>query len=211
MSRHPSCDIITKGIAVLRQEGICLTGRKGTDDLRTRILGIDPGYAIVGCGVIEYDGRNFTTLDYGPITTPAGMPFADRLAVIYEGIEELLNLYHPDAMAVEKLYFNTNQKTAIDVAQARGVILLAARQNQVPFFEYTPLQVKQSVVGYGRAVKQQIIEMTTRLLNLKQPPKPDDVADALAIAICHAHTAGSPAAVSLAEAIARQERKDGTR
>ena len=85
-------------------------------------------------------GRNFTTLDYGPITTPAGMPFADRLAVIYEGIEELLNLYHPDAMAVEKLYFNTNQKTAIDVAQARGVILLAARQNQVPFFEYTPLQ-----------------------------------------------------------------------
>ncbi len=161
--------------------------------------------------MIEYDGRNFTTLDYGPITTPAGMPFADRLAVIYEGIEELLNLYHPDAMAVEKLYFNTNQKTAIDVAQARGVILLAARQNQVPFFEYTPLQVKQSVVGYGRAVKQQIIEMTTRLLNLKQPPKPDDVADALAIAICHAHAAGSPAAVSLAEAIARQERKDGTR
>lgn len=185
--------------------------RKGRIFLKTRILGIDPGYAIVGCGVIEYDGRNFTTLDYGPITTPAGIPFADRIAAIYDGVAGLLELYRPDAMAVEKLYFNTNQKTAIDVAQARGVILLAARQKGVPFFEYTPLQVKQSVVGYGRAVKQQIIEMTTRLLNLKKPPKPDDVADALAIAICHAHTAGSQAASALADAIARQERKDGTR
>ena len=145
------------------------------------------------------------------ITTPAGMPFADRIAAIYDGVAGLLELYRPDAMAVEKLYFNTNQKTAIDVAQARGVVLLAARQKGVPFFEYTPLQVKQSVVGYGRAVKQQIIEMTTRLLNLKKPPKPDDVADALAIAICHAHTAGSQAASALANAIARQERKDGTR
>lgn len=177
--------------------------------MRTRILGIDPGYAIVGCGVVEYDGRNFTTLDYGPITTPAGMPFADRLAIIYDGMIELLDKYHPDAMSVEKLYFNTNQKTAIDVAQARGVILLAAQQKGVPFYEYTPLQVKQSVVGYGRAVKQQIIEMTTRILNLKKPPKPDDVADALAIAICHAHCAASGAASALAEAIARQERKDG--
>ena len=87
--------------------------------MRTRILGIDPGYAIVGCGVIEYDGRNFVTLDYGPITTSAGMPFADRLAIIYDGIMELLEKYQPDAMSVEKLYFNTNQKTAIDVAQAR--------------------------------------------------------------------------------------------
>ena len=98
--------------------------------MRTRILGIDPGYAIVGCGVVEYDGRNFTTLDYGPITTPAGMPFADRLAIIYDGMIELLDKYHPDAMSVEKLYFNTNQKTAIDVAQARGVILLAAKKRQ---------------------------------------------------------------------------------
>lgn len=159
--------------------------------MRTRILGIDPGYAIVGCGVLEYDGRSFTTLDYGAITTPAGTEFSSRLMVIYDGVCELLAMYHPDAMAIEKLFFNTNQKTAIDVAQARGVIVLAARKYNVPVYEYTPLQVKQSVVGYGRAVKQQVIEMTTRLLNLKKTPKPDDVADALAIAVCHAHSACS--------------------
>ena len=157
----------------------------------TRILGIDPGYAIVGCGVLDYDGRVFRTLDYGPITTPAGTEFSQRLAAIYGGMAELLEQYRPDAVAVEKLYFNTNQKTAIDVAQARGVILLAAQLHGIPAYEYTPLQVKLSVVGYGRAVKQQVIEMTTRLLGLKKPPKPDDVADALAIAICHGHTACS--------------------
>jgi crossover junction endodeoxyribonuclease RuvC len=156
--------------------------------LKTRILGIDPGYAIVGCGVLEYDGRSFRTLDYGAVTTPAGVEFTARLMAIYEGVSSLLELYHPDAMAIEKLFFNTNQKTAIDVAQARGVILLAAKKFDVPVYEYTPLQVKQSVVGYGRAVKQQVIEMTTRLLNLQKAPKPDDVADALAIAVCHAHT-----------------------
>ena len=158
---------------------------------KTRILGIDPGYAIVGCGVLEYNGRDFLTLDYGAVTTPAGAEFTARLLAIYDGVRELLERYRPDAMAIEKLFFNTNQKTAIDVAQARGVILLAARQYGVPVFEYTPLQVKQSVVGYGRAVKQQVIEMTTRLLNLKKTPKPDDVADALAIAICHAHSSCS--------------------
>ncbi len=159
--------------------------------MKTRILGIDPGYAIVGCGVLEYDGRSFLTLDYGAVTTPAGAEFTARLSAIYDGVCELLKCYHPDAMAIEKLFFNTNQKTAIDVAQARGVILLAARQYGVPVYEYTPLQVKQSVVGYGRAVKQQVIDMTTRMLNLKKAPKPDDVADALAIAICHAHSACS--------------------
>ena len=159
--------------------------------MRTKILGIDPGYAIVGCGIVEYDGSRFVTLDYGAITTPAGMEFTERLAAIYDGLCELLEQYHPDAMAIEKLYFNTNQKTAIDVAQARGVILLAAKKHGVSMYEYTPLQVTQSVVGYGRAVKQQIIEMTTRILNLKRAPKPDDVADALAIAICHAHSACS--------------------
>lgn len=160
-----------------------------------KIIGIDPGYAIVGVGVIEYQNSRFTTLDYGAITTSADMVFANRLKVIYEDLTQIVQRHKPDAIAVEKLFFTTNQKTAIDVAQARGIILLVASLHQVPCFEYTPLQVKQSVVGYGKAVKKQVMEMTKRLLNLKQIPKPDDVADALAIAICHAHTA--PSLISL--------------
>lgn len=156
-----------------------------------RILGIDPGYAIVGVGVIEYNGQRFNTLEYGAITTPAGMPFSQRLQMIYEQMQEILMIYKPEAMAVEKLYFNTNTTTAIDVAQARGVILVAAQQAGVPCYEYTPLQVKQAVVGYGRAEKKQVIEMTKKILSLSRTPKPDDVADALAIAICHAHSAPS--------------------
>ena len=175
------------------------------------ILGIDPGYAIVGWGVLEYQGNRFTIRGYGAITTPAGMDFPRRLQMIYEDMNTVLQKYRPDVLSIEKLYFTNNKTTGIDVAQARGVILLAATMHGLKVHEYTPMQVKQSVVGYGRAVKQQIIEMTTRLLNLKKPPKPDDVADALAIAICHAHTAGSQAASALADAIARQERKDGTR
>lgn len=170
-----------------------------------RILGIDPGYAIVGCGIIDYDRRGFETLEYGAITTPAGMPFGNRLAEIYHQTGQLLRQFHPEAMAVEKLYFNTNTTTAIDVAQARGVILLAACEAGVPVYEYTPLQVKQAVVGYGRAEKRQVIEMTTRLLRLPRPPKPDDVADALAIAICHAHTGPS----RLEQALHTQERRTG--
>ena len=115
------------------------------------ILGIDPGYAIVGWGVIEYSGSKFRTLGYGSITTPAGMPTVDRLERIYKGMQELLEKYHPDEMAVEELFFNTNGKTAIVVAEARGIILLAARLAGVRIAEYTPLQVKQAVVGYGRA------------------------------------------------------------
>lgn len=156
-----------------------------------RIMGIDPGYAIVGCGVLDYDGRRFKVLEYGAITTPAGAPFPDRLQMIYEQMTELLARYKPEAMAVEKLYFNTNTTTAIDVAEARGVILLAARQQDVLVSEYTPLQVKQAVVGYGRAEKRQVIEMTKKILALTRTPKPDDVADALAIAVCHAHTGPS--------------------
>lgn len=156
-----------------------------------RIIGIDPGYAIVGVGVIEYKNSRFTTLDYGAITTKANTDFAFRLKVIYDDFTQIVNQYKPDAIAIEKLFFTTNQKTAIDVAQARGIILLVASQNNIPCYEYTPLQVKQSVVGYGKAIKSQVIEMTTKLLKLKQKPKPDDVADALAIAICHAHTAPS--------------------
>ena len=161
------------------------------------ILGIDPGYAIVGCGIIEYNGRSFRTLDYGAITTPAGMEFPERLRLIYDGTAELIARYHPDAMAIEKLFFNTNTTTAIDVAQARGVVLLAAAQAGVACYEYTPLQVKQAVVGYGRSVKKQVIEMTKKILNLQQGPKLDDVADALAIAICHAHAAPGRVAAQL--------------
>lgn len=155
------------------------------------ILGIDPGYAIVGYGLLEYQNNRFRTVDYGAITTPAGMDFSQRLEVIYQQMQALLSQYRPQAMAVERLYFHNNQKTAIDVAQARGVILLAARLQGIEVFEYTPLQVKSSVVGYGQAVKKQVQEMTRILLHLDAVPKPDDTADALAIAICHAHSSGS--------------------
>ena len=152
------------------------------------ILGIDPGYAIVGWGVIEYNGSKFRTLGYGSIQTPAGMPTVERLERIYIGMNELIKKYKPDEMAVEELFFNTNSKTAIVVAEARGIILLSAKVNGVNISEYTPLQVKQAVVGYGRAEKKQVITMVTSLLNLPAPPKPDDTADALAIAVCHAHS-----------------------
>ena len=155
------------------------------------ILGIDPGYAIVGAGVVDYAGGQFRLVEAKAVTTEAGTPFAQRLCGIYEGVGWLIEAHRPAAMAVEQLYFNTNSKTAIDVAQARGVILLAAAQAGVPVFEYTPLQVKQSVVGYGRAEKKQVQDMVKLLLRLSACPKPDDVADALAIAICHAHSAGS--------------------
>lgn len=156
-----------------------------------KIIGVDPGYAIVGIGVIDYQNTRFTTLDYGAITTPPEVAFPERLKMIYEDFYEIVERYRPDAIAVERLFFSTNVTTGIDVAQARGIILLVAALHGVPCFEYTPVQVKLAVVGYGKAVKKQVMEMTTRVLNLKQVPKPDDVADALAIAICHAHTAPS--------------------
>lgn len=156
-----------------------------------RILGIDPGYAIVGFGVLEYDGRSFQVVNFGAITTPAGIPFDERLDMIYKDMTQLFLTYHPECMSLEKLYFNTNHTTAIDVAQARGVILLAARQNGVKTYEYTPLQVKNSVVGYGRAEKKQVQEMTRSMLSLKEVPKPDDTADALALAITHGHSSHS--------------------
>lgn len=155
------------------------------------ILGIDPGYAIVGYGLIKYEANRFGVVDFGAITTPANMPFPDRLQSIYTDLCFLFEKHRPDALSIEKLFFNTNQKTAIDVAQARGVVLLTAKINNVPIFEYTPLQVKQSVVGYGRAEKKQVQEMTRQLLGLSAVPKPDDTADALAMAICHAHCSGS--------------------
>lgn len=151
------------------------------------ILGIDPGLAIVGWGIIDYSGNKFRTLDYGSIQTPAGMATEDRLVAIYDELSAIISKYKPAAMAVEELFWNTNQTTGIRVSQARGVILLCAAQNKIEIAEYTPLQVKQAVVGYGRADKKQVISMVTTLLNLAKPPKPDDTADALAIAICHAH------------------------
>lgn len=157
------------------------------------ILGIDPGYAIVGYGVLRFENNRFSVLDFGAITTPAGMYFPARLKAIHDDLTYLFTKFRPDAMAIEKLFFNTNKKTAVDVAQARGIILLSAQENGAEIFEYTPLQVKQSVVGYGRAEKKQVQEMTRSILGLSAVPKPDDTADALAMAICHAHCSGSAA------------------
>ncbi len=156
-----------------------------------RILGIDPGYAIVGYGVLDYDGRNFSVKGYGAITTTPDQQFDERLGVIYNDMNDLIEMYKPDAISLEKLYFNTNHTTAIDVAQARGVILLSANKHDIKVYEYTPLQVKNSVVGYGRAEKKQVQEMTRSILRLKEIPKPDDAADALALAITHGHYATS--------------------
>lgn len=152
------------------------------------IIGIDPGYAIVGVGVVEYKGNKFRPIEYRAITTPAGMNTVDRLKKIYDEMAMLIDKHKPDAMAIEELFFNSNQKTAINVAQARGVILVAAANKGLPVREYTPLQVKQSVTGYGRADKKQIQEMVKLILHLNVIPKPDDAADALALAICHAHS-----------------------
>ena len=156
-----------------------------------RILGIDPGLAIVGWGVIDFEKSKFRTVAYGALRTPAGICTEERLRLLYDGMRELLEKYKPDAMAIEELFFNTNITTGIRVAEARGVLLLAARQAGVEMQEYTPLQVKQAVVGYGKAEKKQVIAMVTALLNLPKPPKPDDVADAVAIAICHSQCRGS--------------------
>jgi len=156
-----------------------------------RILGVDPGYAIVGCGVVDWTGSAFRLVDYGAITTPAGEPMERRLETIYTQLTTAIQKYRPQAMAIEQLYFTNNVTTGIAVAQARGVILLCAGQNGLEIGEYTPMQVKQAVVGYGKAEKAQVMEMTRRMLGLSQIPRPDDAADALAVAICHGHTGGS--------------------
>lgn len=153
-----------------------------------RIMGIDPGYAIVGYGTVEYVGNKFCPVEFGAITTSAGMAFEDRLKEVYEGLDGAIKRAKPEAIAIEQLFFTTNQKTVIQVAMARGVILLCAKNNNIPIYEYTPLQIKQAVAGYGKAVKKQVMEMTRILLKLEKVPKPDDTADALAVAICHAHS-----------------------
>lgn len=153
-----------------------------------KILGIDPGYAIVGFGILETQKGRPHLLRCGAINTPAGMPMPRRLVQIQEDMETLIHTFAPDVMAVEELYFNTNVTTGIGVAQARGVILMTAAKLGVEIFTYTPSQVKQAVVGYGKAEKRQVMEMTRRLLNLTAVPKPDDAADAVAIALCHARS-----------------------
>ena len=156
-----------------------------------RILGLDPGIAIVGFGVIEAENGHFRSLTYGAIRTQAGLPLSERLETIYNDLAQLLDTMQPDAVAIEELFFNTNITTGIAVAHGRGVILLSAYRHNIPVYEYTPLQVKQSVVGYGRAEKRQVIDMVKRMLNLPAPAKPDDASDALALAICHARSSTS--------------------
>lgn len=150
-----------------------------------RILGIDPGYAIVGYGLIHYENGNCQNIGYGAITTDSNMDFNMRLEYIYDRMTLLLSKSRPDAISIERLYFQNNQKTAIGVAEARGVILLAGMKAGVEIFEYTPLQVKVSITGYGKAEKPQMMASIQRLLGLKEIPRPDDAADALGLAICH--------------------------
>lgn len=150
-----------------------------------KILGIDPGIAIVGYSIVECEGNNYRALEYGCITTDSKMDFPDRLKLVYDEISNIIDEHKPDDLAIEELFFNKNVKTAIMVGQARGVEILAAKNKGLEIFEYTPLQIKQAVVGYGRAEKHQVQEMVKMLLNLKTIPKPDDAADALAVAMCH--------------------------
>ncbi len=155
------------------------------------VLGIDPGIATVGFGVIKAAGSRQALVRCGAIRTASGSRLALRLKQIYDDSCQLISIYKPDAIAVEELFFNTNLKTGISVAHGRGVIVLAGEAHGIPMFEYTPLQVKQTVAGYGRADKKQVMEMVRRLLSMNEPPRPDDAADALAIAICHARVANS--------------------
>ena len=156
-----------------------------------RILGIDPGYGITGFGLLDAERSRFTLLRCGAITTPPNTDFPWRLSVIYNDMVQLLGIAKPDAVAVEELFFGHNVTTGINVAQSRGVILLAVQQAGVPIYEYKPMQVKQAVVGYGNASKHQVMDMTKRILNLDAVPKPDDAADAVAIALCHARSCTS--------------------
>ena len=156
-----------------------------------RILGIDPGYATIGFGVIESQGIQARMLTYGAITTPAGIPLSRRLYQIGCDMEELIGKTKPDVISIEELFFNTNLTTGIAVAHGRGVLLFMAEKCGIPLFEYTPGQVKLAVTGYGKAEKRQVMDMTRRLLKLKAVPRPDDAADALALALCHARSSTS--------------------
>jgi crossover junction endodeoxyribonuclease RuvC len=160
----------------------------GKGGVRLVIMGIDPGLATLGYGIVSYDGNRVTPLDYGVITTPAKVPLPRRLVMLYEGIEELVRQNAPDDIALEELFFSKNVTTGIQVGHARGAAIVALRQYSESLYEYTPMQIKQAVAGYGKADKQQVQHMVKTLLNLREIPRPDDAADALALAICHAHS-----------------------
>lgn len=162
------------------------------------ILGLDPGSALLGFGVVRQVGSEIRAVEYGAINTPKDMELAQRLELLYRQLRELLGRVHPECAAVESLFFNVNVRTALAVGQARGVALLACAQAGCEVHEYTPQQVKQGVVGYGRAEKRQVQEMVRLLLRLEERPRPDDAADALALAICHAHAGGLLRAISRA-------------
>lgn len=156
-----------------------------------KILGIDPGYATTGFGLVDSDRGAYRLLQYGVVTTPKELPFPQRLEILFHDVCQLLAALRPDAAAVEELFWGHNITTGIGVSHGRGVILLALQKGGVPIFEYTPMQVKQAVVGYGKAEKRQVIDMTRRLLHMREPAKPDDAADAIAIALCHARSSSS--------------------
>lgn len=155
-----------------------------------RILGIDPGYAILGWGIIDLVGNRFSVVDYGAVLTDTSMDMPARLQALYNGLTDIIKKYKPEDASIEQLFFNSNAKTAILVGEARGVAVLACANGNLNIAEYTPLQIKQALVGYGRADKKQVQYMVKTMLNLKSVPKPDDTADALAAAICHAHSHG---------------------
>lgn len=152
------------------------------------VMGVDPGFAITGYGILKYEGNKFSPIEYGAILTKVGESFSDRLLKIETQMNGIIEKFKPDAVSIEELFFNKNVKTAIMAAHGRGVAMVTAARYGIEVFEYTPLQVKQSVVGYGRADKMQVQQMVKAILNLPEIPKPDDVADALAIAICHCHS-----------------------
>ena len=156
-----------------------------------RILGIDPGYATIGFGAIEAERGNFKLLQYGTITTSPDTSFPRRLLTIYQDMQQLFDVLKPDVMAIEELFWGHNVTTGIGVSHGRGVILLSAAQMDIPIFEYTPMQIKQAVVGYGNATKLQVMDMTKRILKMERVARPDDAADAIAVALCHARSSTS--------------------
>ena len=166
-----------------------------------RILGIDPGYAILGYGILDMTGNHFSVVTYGSVLTDAKMDMPSRLQVLYDSLSELIETYRPEEAAIEELFFNSNAKTAILVGEARGVAVLACAHGGLKISEYTPLQIKQALVGYVRAEKAQVQSMVKAILHLETIPKPDDTADALAAAICHGHSSGRS---RLAEALGRR-------
>ena len=155
-----------------------------------RIIGIDPGYAIMGYGVLDYKGNKFTPITYGSITTDAHTPDPERLKILYDELKAIIDEYQPDEASIEKLFYNTNATTAIMVGEARGIVMLACEQSGVAISEYTPLEIKSALTGYGKADKKQVQTMVKMILNLSEVPRPDDTADAIAAAICHAQHAG---------------------